>query len=179
MDSNKDEKKSQWRYSLTPSEATLLLLFVVLFVPAFASLRGPESRIAYDINSLMWRVIFYNDGTIALRLELYALGSLPYIFLKYLLVFQMYRYYRHLTTKKRVLILGILSEIQTVIMLDIIEVILLILTNAYWTWSAYSWIIPIPIALVVCLLLLLLVPQPGSEPMWVEEQEEKSWWDES
>ncbi|TFH10277.1 MAG: hypothetical protein E4H14_02845 [Candidatus Thorarchaeota archaeon] len=168
------ENRPRWRYSLTPSDASLLILFTVLFLPSSVGIQGGGTGIAYEISSLMWRVIFYMDGTVGLGITLYAIAHLQYIFFKYILVLQVSRYYRWRTTKQRVWIVAILSELQWLIMYDVVTMIRIIQTGADWT--ATLWILPIPFVLLSCVLLLFLVPRPGSEPTWIEQEEVTSWW---
>ncbi len=149
-------------------EVTLLLLFVVIFIPSFASLRNSEESINLIISSLMWRTIFYRDGTIVLRPDLH-LFTLQYFGLKYLFIYQFYRYYRRLTTKRRVFLVGILSEMQLFIVLDGLNIIQIM--QGMYTWTAFTWYIPIPIALVIACILMILVRQPESEPMWIDKEE--------
>lgn len=159
---------------MTAGEATLLLLFMMFFLPYMITFRGAGSRVTNDLTSFMWRLLFYNDGRISLRLEPRML-DLPHIFLKYLFAYQFYRYYRGSTTEKQVLIMGILSELQSFFMLSFYYVLEAFLGARDWI-SVY-WLIPIPITLVVSILLMKLAPRPGSEPMWIDEEEEKkSWW---
>lgn len=162
------------RYSTTAGEATLLLLFVMFFLPYMITFEGAGGRITNNLTSFMWRLVFYTDGRISLRLEPHML-DLPHIFLKYLFAYLFYRYYKGFTTEKQVLIVGVLSELQSFFMLSFYYVLEALLGARDWI-SVY-WLIPIPITLVVSILLMKLAPRPGSEPMWIEEEEEKkSWW---
>jgi hypothetical protein len=162
------------KYSLAAFEATLLIVFVVLFLPSSASFRGAGTSIASDIHSLMWRIIFYRDGTIGLDLNLYALAYFQYVFLKYLLIFQVNKYYRLRTTRKRVVVVAILSELQWFVMFDVPNIIRFILEGGDWTVA--QWILPIPVVLMACILLLVFVPRPESDPIWIDKEEKKSWW---
>ena len=147
----------------SPGEATLLLLFVVLFLPSSFYVRPSGHLLGYHLIALTWEVLFYRDGRILFRIELDAIAMLLYIFLKYLLVFQFYRYCKGLTTRKRVLILAVLSELQ---MLVTSEIIRIIGNSSVWNPSDLS--IPIPLALIACAVLLRVLPDQESERIWVE-----------
>lgn len=159
--------------SLSPRDVTLFLLFVVLFIPAVIYNQHSASRMLFGIQSLMWQVEFYRNGSIVLRLDPNFL--LIWFYLKYLLVFQFYRYYRRFTTRKRVLIFALLSELQMVIMVDIPRLVDVILGS--YSWTATNWFFPLPITLVACLIFMALIPRPESEPMWIGDTEDESWWE--
>ncbi|TFG94342.1 hypothetical protein E4H12_15335 [Candidatus Thorarchaeota archaeon] len=159
---------------MSSTEVILLLLFVVLFFPSTYMIYSSEggSRTSY-IMSLMWRVLFYRDGRVELGLE-------PYIFdlhlfgLKFLVIFQVYKYFKHSTTKKRVLIIVLLSELQAFLVADIPFIIQAF--QGTLTWTSFNWFIPIPVTLIVTCIVLIFVPRPESEPMWIDKEETKSWW---
>ncbi|TFH04529.1 MAG: hypothetical protein E4H14_14530 [Candidatus Thorarchaeota archaeon] len=174
MNSGKSTSRFRKRYSMGAGEITLLLLFVMFFLPYLIDYRGVGSRLIAGLSSLTWRFLFFNDGTIEFRLELHFVANLPYIFLKYLFLFQFYRFYKGSTTEKYVLIVGLLSELQWFLMLGLPKVLEVLLGLRAWT-SITSYI-PIPISLVTAILLMILAPRPGSEPMWIDKEEKKSWW---
>ncbi len=151
----------------------LLLLFVVLFLPTFITLRNISSSLAYSIESLMWRLLFYRDGSVDFRIVPYFFMLQDHL-LKYLLVIQFNRYNRHATTKIRVLLVAILSELQMFLLIDMPQIIEGI--QGLHAWTAFVWYIPIPTVLIVSIILLIFVPRPESEPMWIDKEEQKAWW---
>jgi len=174
LDSERTKSLFRKRYSTTAAEATALLFFAMFFLPFMITFRGTGSRITNDIASLVWRFIFFNDGIIELRLELTWLANLPYIFLKYLFLFQFYRFYKGSIPEKHVWVVGLLSELQWFLMLGLPNVFEALLGLRVWT--AFSWYIPIPIALITSILLMKLAPRPGSEPMWIDKEEDEPSW---
>jgi len=162
------------RYSTTAGEATALLFFVMFFLPFMIEFRGAGSHLASSISSLTWRLLFFNDGIIEFRLELTWLANLPYVFLKYLFLFQFYRFYKGSIPERHVWVVGLLSELQWFLMLGLPNVFEALLGLRVWT--AFSWYIPLPISLITALLLMKLAPRPGTEPMWIDKEEgEPSW----
>ena len=155
-------------------EVTLLLFFVMFFLPYMISYWNVESRLAGDIASLTWRLILFKDGTFEFRLTLSFVAYLPYIFLKYLFLFQFFRYYKGSIPEKHVWVVGLLSELQGFLMLGLPKVFEVLLGVRAWTAS--TWSIPLPISLVTAILLMKLAPRPGSKPMWIDKEEKKSWW---
>lgn len=70
-------KRVNWKFQLSPTEVTLLLLFVILFLPTFITLRNISSSLAYSIESLMWRLLFYRDGSVDFRIAPFFYASGP------------------------------------------------------------------------------------------------------
>ena len=174
LNSERTESLFRKRYSTAAGEATALLFFVMFFLPFMIEFRGSGSHLASSISSLTWRLLFFNDGIIEFRLELTWLANLPYVFLKYLFLFQFYRFYKGSIPERHVWVVGLLSELQWFLMLGLPNVFEALLGLRVWT--AFSWYIPIPIALITSLLLMKLAPRPGSEPMWIDKEEgELSW----
>ena len=173
LNSEESPPRFKWKYQMQPREVILLLLFVLLFLPTFATLRNLSNSLAYSIDSWTWRLLFYRDGHITFR-EGLSLFYLQYHFLKYLLVFQYYRYNRYATTRKRVLLVAILSELQMILVIDVPMLIQVI--QGVNVWTNFVWYIPIPIVLIISIILLIFVPRPESEPMWIDKEKKKSWW---
>lgn len=75
---------------------------------------------------------------------------------------------------KRVLIVGILSELQGFIFFGTGHIIAAIIGTI--SWAEVFWRIPTPFAFVTCIILLILVPRSESKITWIEKVEENSWW---
>ena len=174
LNSERTESLFRKRYSTAAGEATALLFFVMFFLPFMIEFRGAGSHLASSISSLTWRLLFFNDGIIEFRLELTWLANLPYIFLKYLFLFQFYRFYKGSIPEKHVWVVGLLSELQWFLMLGLPKVFEVLLGLRVWT--AISWYVPIPITLITSILLMKLAPRPGSEPMWIDKEEDEPSW---
>jgi len=160
------------KYQLKPFEPTLILLFIVLFLPSLITLRNISNPIASTIGSWTWRILFYRDGATLLRLDL-SLLNIQYVGLKYLLIFQFYRYFRRSTTMNRVILLAILCELQMFLLLDLPQIIQGL--QGLHAWTAFIWYIPIPTTLLFTVILMILVQQSESEPLWIDEEKEKKW----
>jgi uncharacterized paraquat-inducible protein A len=150
----------------SPGEVTFLILLAVLFLPSFLYVHRSTSIIDYQIVALVWQVVFYRDGMIVFRTEMMAIIFMLYLFLKYLLVFQIYRYCRGRTTRNRTFILAVLSELQWPIMAEIFLIALNIPI-----WDIHVLHIPIPIVLVICAVLLKIIPRPDLKQLWIEKDE--------
>jgi hypothetical protein len=169
VDLKKTRTHFHWLYSLKPGEAALLLLLAVLFLPSFLEVYNAENPHWFSIISLLWRIIIEREGTLEFRLTMFfAFGYLFYFFLKYVLVWWLYRFRKHLTTRRRVIILGVLSEIQMFLMSEVPEIIWMVQNRI--DWKSITWTLPVPITLVLCIVLMSTMPQPDSESSWLEEK---------
>ena len=83
----------------------------------------------------------------------------------------MIRLYKARTTKKRTLILGIVSELPMT--LPLLEVLIMWLLNPYGPMALGG---PTLILLIVGILIIRLKPPPKPPEIWEEMPEEKSWW---
>ncbi|MCK5264062.1 MAG: hypothetical protein KAR03_00510, partial [Candidatus Thorarchaeota archaeon] len=102
----------------------------------------------------------------------FFLVGLPFMFLRLVFVYNIYKYYLGATTRKRVVITGILAELQfALISLAIIPF------GLSSPGIAAILSIPIPILLIVGLLMLRYIPKPKGISEWTELDEDKDWWD--
>ena len=175
LNSEEPEPRFRKNYSMGAGAATLLLFFVMFFLPYRIGFWNVGSRIAGDIATLSWRILFFKDGTIEFRQTLSFIAYLHLIFLKYLFLFQFFRYYKGSIPEKHVWVVGLLSELQWFLMLELPKIFELL--KGARAWTEVSGYIPIPKSLVTANLLMKLAPRLGSKPMWIDkEEEEKSWW---
>jgi hypothetical protein len=102
----------------------------------------------------------------------FFLMSIPFMFLRLVLVYYVFKYYLGTTERQRVLIIGVLSEmILPVIGLLIIPIGM---TDPY---IAVMLSIPIPILLFAGFLVMKLIPRPQSSSDWTGTDEGKDWWE--
>jgi hypothetical protein len=73
-----------------------------------------------------------------------------------------------------VLLLAILSECQLILVIDLPKIIQVV--QGVNIWTNYMCYIPIPAVLIVSVILLILIPRPESRPMWIDREEQKTWW---
>ena len=97
---------------------------------------------------------------------------IPFMFLRLVFVYQVYKYYLGIASRKRVVTVGILAELQfALISLAIIPF------GLSSPGLAAILSIPIPILLIVGLLMLRYIPKPKGISEWTELDEDKDWWD--
>lgn len=174
MQSEESTSRFKGRILLASSEVTMFLLLVIFLLPYMITYRGYGSDVITEVKALTWEFAIYSDGTLNLFASLDNMINLPFIGFKYLLLFLFYRYYKGLTTMKRVLIVGILSELQGFIFFGTGHIIAAIIGTI--SWAEVFWRIPTPFAFVTCIILLILVPRSESKITWIEKVEENSWW---
>lgn len=160
---------------MKPDQAAILLLLSILFLPSFLDVYNIENPNWFSIIALLWRVLIERVGTLEFNFTVfYPFAYLHYFFIKYLLVYQLFRFKRNLTTRRRVIILGIISELQMFLMSEVPKIINMFQNSINWT--SFTWTLPIPITLVICILLIFTAPKPDSELSWLENEQKKSWW---
>lgn len=151
---------------LSNRDLVTFLFVTISFVPCFLQIRSMGSLIAFDLGSLIWRLLFYRDGEIAFRISLHLM-TWHYYILKYVFIVQACRYYQGKTTVRRLAIVGILSEIQAMAVIGIPAALLLLSTGG--PLSAYLWYLPIPSGLLIVGLLVRLLPREEPTPSWIEK----------
>ena len=152
--------------SMKPSLTVLIvsLLLITLFGPSNLNIYLELGRI-YLIG-MSWEL-----GSFMLSFTFFLVG-LPFMFFRLVFVYQVYKYYLGTTSRKRVVITGILGELQFPIISLLMIPICLSNPNLAVIIS-----IPIPILLIAGLLMLHYIPKPTGISEWTELDEDKDWWD--
>ena len=152
--------------SMKPSLTVLIvsLLLITLFGPSNLNIYLELGRI-YLIG-MSWEL-----GSFMLSFTFFLVG-LPFMFFRLVFVYQVYKYYLGTTSRKRVVITGILGELQFPIISLLMIPICLSNPNLAVIIS-----IPIPILLIAGLLMLRYIPKPKGISEWTELDEDKDWWD--
>lgn len=152
--------------SMKPSLTVLIvsLLLITLFGPSNLNIYLELGRI-YLIG-MSWEL-----GSFMLSFTFFLVG-LPFMFFRLVFVYQVYKYYLGTTSRKRVVITGILGELQFPIISLLMIPICLSNPNLAVIIS-----IPIPILLIAGLLILRYIPKPKGISEWTELDEDKDWWD--
>ena len=151
----------------------MVLLFAVLFAPAAIIFQMSLYYSYAQIISPMWTMFSEGGpGGTGLRLETleYFLATLPFTFLRYVFVYMMVKFYRGRTTRKRIILVGISSELQLLVLS--FPALLMILFSS----TDYLMIfLPIPSILVIGLLFIHFIP-PNPTLIWIEKEELHQWW---
>ncbi len=157
---------------MKPSLSVLIvsLLLIALFGPSNLNIYLEHDALIYLIG-MSWEIIGLSFGDLLFSFTFFLVG-LPFMFLRLVFVYTIYKYYLGATTRKRVVITGILAELQfALISLAIIPI------GLSSPGIAAILSIPIPILLVVGLLMLRYIPKPKGTSEWTELDGNKDWWD--
>jgi hypothetical protein len=168
--SQKGPELSSMKPSLTL--LTLSLFIIALFAPAALNiypLGGYNSSV--NLTGMSWQIMLVLGGYLMFDF-FYFLVGFPFTFFRIVFVYSIYRYYLGKTTKNRVVIFGIISELQ--LPLIGLALIPLILSSPLMV-AMYP--IPIPILLIAGLLILRYVPRVKGISDWTGSDESKEWWD--
>ena len=155
--------------SMKPSLTVLLvsLLLIAMFGPSNLNIYLEPLRVA----SLYLIGMSWELGGFGLSFTFFLVG-LPFMFLRFVFVNQVCKYYLGTTSRKRVVIAGILSELQfPLISLAIVPF------GLVSPGLAAIISIPIPILLFVGFLMLRYIPRSKGVTEWTELDEGKEWWD--
>ncbi len=151
---------------MKPSLTVLIvsLLLIALF--------GPSNLNMYlELGQIYLVGMSWELGSFMLSFTFFLVG-LPFMFLRLVFVYQVYKYYLGTTSRKRVVITGILGELQFPLISLLLVPICLLNPGLAVIIS-----IPIPILLIAGLLVLRYIPKPKGTSEWTELDEDKDWWD--
>ncbi|MFX0108586.1 MAG: hypothetical protein ACFE7R_09900 [Candidatus Hodarchaeota archaeon] len=156
---------------LSPTAITVILLLLAMFGPMALNIypRVGNDPIFY-LAGMSWMIIALTITDSFFGFMLF-LQSIPFAFLRLVFVYQIYRYYRRKSSRKRTIIVGVLSEIQ----ITIIGIIILPLTLVY-PFLAIMIPVPIPLLLLTALGIMRYVPVPGPPDGWSDLEEKQEWW---
>ena len=168
--SKKDLDISSMKPNLTILIASLLI--VAIFAPSNLNLY-PELDSDYftHLVGMSWDITGLSFGSMIFSFGFF-LVALPFMFLRFVFVYQVYKYYLGTTTRKRVIIAGVLGELQFALIS--LAIIPFGMSSEY---LAAIISIPIPILLLVGLAILRFVPQPDRISEWTELEKDKDWWE--
>ena len=158
---------------VNPNVVGIMMALVALLAPLAFSIAIYDGM-HLSVTAVLWGFILSPYQTYLEILNIFTLATMmPFGALRFAYAYQMVRLYKGLTTKKRTLTLGIVSELPFV-MLAILYLIM-------WFFNPYSPMGlagPTLILLIVGTLIIKFRPPPKPPEIWVEISEEKSWWEE-
>jgi hypothetical protein len=147
-----------------------VMAIVALFAPAHVQ----TSEWSSSVMAMTWMWYIYEWDSWFSFLDPYmTLQLLMFTFLRPVFLAMFYRMYKEKSTKKRVLIVGFLSE--SIIELFYYSMTIFFMLMSPWGWYSISWIFPIPLLFGIGLLYMKLVPPPEVSS-WVDESEPSHWW---
>jgi hypothetical protein len=182
---NREKVKNR---KLPDSQRVGLLMGVVALVAPYQFIYYPSFRFPeVHIFAVMWTLLvrttgWYFEVPNYLNLPLSMLYRLIIIIgyligIRILFAYQTMRYFQRKTTRKRLIILGVLAELPLAVtlLMNILEFIILTAMYEGGQFTLYLFSpIPVPSMLPLVLLLLRYFPTPG-ESDWDLESETKKW----
>jgi hypothetical protein len=156
------------------SKAVILLIFG-LFAPIMMMMNTWGMFTEINIQSMFWMYSqsSYMPSFFGFSLiPLYAMTSMfPFLLLRMVPVFQIYRYYNGKTTRKRALIASFIGD--GVILLFTTPTIIL----SFMSGMFYFYMIPLPFQMIAGFVMLWRCPLPEPTTPWEHITEQKSWWE--
>jgi hypothetical protein len=149
-----------------------ILLLIAILAPAYLNVY-PQLGFYPEIMvfAMSWQ-ISGNNLTIFMFDPASLLLAFLLMFLKFVFIYQLFKYYYHATTKSRVVTVGIISELQLTLF-GLVMVPFTINTPGL----AVMLSIPLPLLLLTGLLVLKLIPAPPLLGDWEELEKPKEWWE--
>ncbi|MHA1907838.1 MAG: hypothetical protein ACW98Y_11130 [Candidatus Thorarchaeota archaeon] len=147
-----------------------IMALVALFAPAHAQV----SEWGSSIIAMTWQWSIYTyDSWFMFDPIFMLISSLPFTFLRPVFIVMFNRLYKEKTTKRRVLLVGIISEI----FVEAIYYGMMIIQLIVYPWGMFGipLIFPVPLLFGLGLVYMKLVPPPEVSS-WVEETEPNHWW---
>ena len=157
---------------VNPTVVGIVMSLVALLAPLAFGLSGWDG-LHYSVIAVLWSFTSTPYSTYLEITNIFTLVTMmPFGFLRLAYAYQMVRFYKGRTTKKRTLTLGIVSEIPFAILF--IPYLIMWLLNPLGPIALGG---PTLILLIVGILIIRFRPPPKSPETWVELSEEKSWWE--
>jgi hypothetical protein len=157
---------------MSPTVITVVMLLIAVFGPVAFNIypRVGIEPMVY-LMGMTWQMhpLIFVDFMFSI---VFLLFTIPLMFFRLVFVYQMHKYFRRLTSRKRTIIVGIIGEIQfPVIGLFIIPFAI----NDPYLLVLFS--IPIPILLLVGLAIIQFVKVPKPIDGWEALDQSPDWWD--
>jgi hypothetical protein len=156
--SNTDSKRIQ-----SPILVGVIMLAAAIFGPAFFTLQSIPGDFYHSIVAVTWE---YSESTNGINFRFLnpntIMGALPLTCLRFVFVYWIIRYYRGLTTQRRAILVGTITELQ--ILLLVLPSLLLLYLQPH---SFYYWLYgPVPILLLLGLMFVKLLPEKEISTPW-------------
>jgi hypothetical protein len=174
LNKSSQSKKLPDTGEMKPSLSTLvlLLLLIALFAPSHLNIYPSHGHISYYLIGMCWQIIELSLAGFVFSFLFFLVG-LPFTFLRLVFVYQIYKYYLGTSSKKRVVITGIIAELQlfliglAIIPIGLSEPLIAVVIS-----------LPIPILLLVGLVVIHSIQRTQEDTKWTGFDEEKDWWEE-
>lgn len=160
--------------SIKPPTITAVMLLIAILGPVSVNIY-PEGGLGPIINltGMAWQITGLNlyDAMFGVT---FLLGTLPFMFLRLVFVYQMYRYFCGLATVRNTILVGVLTELQYPL------VGFLTMPFAIANPSlAIVFVVPVPLLLIAGLIFLryVMIPQPIDG--WKELDKGTDWWEQT
>jgi hypothetical protein len=156
----------------SPTAVGIVLAVLALFAPlGFQGFTHYEG-LTLSMIAVCWELYLSPyQSYLAIANPFMLIAMMPFGFLRLAFAYQMVRFYKDKTTRRRTFALGVVSEIPFMV-LFLLNLIMMLLFPFGFTFLCG----PTPILLIVGILIVRLKPPPEPPEIWEEMPEEKPWW---
>lgn len=162
------------KMSVKPPTITTVMLVIAIFGPVSVNiyLEGGLGSNIY-LTGMTWQIIGLNLYNVMFGVAFF-LVSLPFTFLRLVFVYQVYRYFCGLASRRNTILIGVLAEIQFPL------IGLIMMPFAIGSPSiAVVLAVPVPLLLIVGVIFLRYVPIPQPIDGWKELDKGPDWWEQT
>ena len=153
-----------------------IMVIVTIISPLVIAISSNEWNTSIVILFMTGQISFYPQGLDFHFNPFNLLATLPLTFLRIGFMIMMMRLYQGKTTRKRTLIVGILSELQLVGLFYGSMIIMVLISPFMMPYLQIM--IPVPLLLLTGFLIMHF-DSPTEGTMWIEEEKTSSWWEKS
>ncbi|MFQ5832518.1 MAG: hypothetical protein ACE5H4_07440 [Candidatus Thorarchaeota archaeon] len=153
-----DDTSTEYHSVVNRRVVVIVLSALALFAPMLCYFSGT----AINLLALTWRYIQFRDEVYFGILDpLSSIFMMPVLIFRCAYVYQVYKYYQGATTRRRTLVLGIMSEGPGLLMFSLM-VIALLFPSLLWLYLS----VPTPLLLFAGAAIVLLRPVPELTSPW-------------
>jgi len=160
--------------SISSWQIGFLFTGLAVFAPAYIIIYWwlVENSISLQIYGMLWFLWYIGQvGMWEFSSGFFAIGqSMLFTLLRPLFAIQMVRFYRSSSSKRLTLLIGLITELQ--------PIIVNFQTVLWLTESNLVLRLPIPLTLLIAIIVMQVFPPRKKPEVWIEKEEEKgqSWW---
>lgn len=161
-----DEHGFGW--SIDAWKVAAVLTFFVFYTPIIFNISSTVYEdIRFEVLGPVWRLWMMTDTPLIIGVDFQLLFTfLPIVALRFIFVNQTYKCYKGLVTRKKAIIVGIVTELPLIVI-----IILLYLFSVGLPAHTIPIMAPIPILFLIGLLFLFITPPRKPALQWIEKEQ--------
>jgi hypothetical protein len=157
---------------INPTRISLVLLLIAILCPAYLTIFSQGVTYpSIGLFSMSWQIGSFNPISIQFG-PYFLLMSLLLMFMRIVFVYYIFKYYYGETTQTRVIIAGLIGELQP-LLIGMATLPFVLATPGL----GMAFPVPLPVLLFTGLLAMNILPVPPIQGDWKELEEQEDWWE--